>query len=1121
VEARLTLSRDQFQKDLEAAKADADKFARGDYTATLKADNSAANKAIDDTQARADKFGRSSETAKLKVDNTGANRSIDQTNVKAKSLGKSFAKGLGAAPWWAGPAIASLPAAINLLGVAAGASAALGATFVTGGIALAGYGAITKSVLSQAATAATAVQTAQTAYDSAVDSGTKTAVAYRAEQKAILTAYAQMSPAQIALSRQLGTLSDDWHSVEQSLTPLIATSVRPWLTGISAGMGDVSEVIIPVSGAIRGLGGDFRTLVNDRAFGAFASFVGTEGAATVKAGGGALLDFLHGFMVLLPEFTPLIDDVDGGITRLGTSFLAWTQSQAGRDDVQKFMAWITANGPGAARFLENAGKALVTLGGGLSAGGMSEVRVLGDFFGLIAKLPKSFVAPVADLAATLLIISKFGFGRKLISVAVDWAGQGASALLSLLSGGKIDLAGKFGASAGMQKAGDTMLTASAEMQKAADTMAGASGRAGVAGDAGAAGAAAERDAGAAGKAGIASVLTDPLTWVPAAAVLGAVIAAKAIAHPDTTRPLTARQLAGESPAMAAQQRTGLYMAVNPMDVHTGLNPLTGRQMPPSFVQNAELASPYSRADLEYLVRTYGVTLPQAIKMSEAGGLDLGKNWAGSSAELKTVTASAAQWLGEIGSSSDSLDKGIKAQALYTQATRALAHAFTDGHGAQSQFTTDLTSSSEGSKTAAVLTGEYTLALAHNGAQSAAGQNIRQRLITDFMAQGLNAHQANALVNSYTAGIAANGTTAQAKAAARAALITDLENAGLSARRATADVDGLTTAVGKIPKSDRLSILVAGTGTWNVLKGGTAQARGSGARPVAAQGWRIPGYGGGDIVPVMAEPGETIVPKHLTPAIAPLMAAHGVPGFSAGGVVGSFNGSVPGLASWTKAEWSKSLYAIEQSTAAATSSGLAAAVAAAAAGPGAGMPGPGGGAPAANAALARRLFPAWGSGPEWTAWNNVAMAESGWSTIARNPSSGAYGIPQALPASKMGPAANPPESNPTAQIRWMAAYMRSVYGDPIGAWAHEQSLHWYDQGGPLAPGLTMALNTTGRPETVVPGQSMDDLIAGIDDVAALLESVLAAIRQAPARTGTALGSVLSGAARANVNAGLYS
>jgi hypothetical protein len=55
-------------------------------------------------------------------------------------------------------------------------------------------------------------------------------------------------------------------------------------------------------------------------------------------------------------------------------------------------------------------------------------------------------------------------------------------------------------------------------------------------------------------------------------------------------------------------------------------------------------------------------------------------------------------------------------------------------------------------------------------------------------------------------------------------------------------------------------------------------------PGVASGGRIPGYGGGDTVHAMLEPGEAVVPKHLVSAVAPFLGAHGVPGFAAGGVI---------------------------------------------------------------------------------------------------------------------------------------------------------------------------------------------------------------------------------------------
>jgi hypothetical protein len=86
-----------------------------------------------------------------------------------------------------------------------------------------------------------------------------------------------------------------------------------------------------------------------------------------------------------------------------------------------------------------------------------------------------------------------------------------------------------------------------------------------------------------------------------------------------------------------------------------------------------------------------------------------------------------------------------------------------------------------------------------------------------------------------------------------------------------------------------------------------------------------------------------------------------------------------------------------------------------------------------------------AGTQWDALYQLWQRESGWNRLARNPSSGAYGIPQALPGSKMGPAANPPTSSAAAQIAWGLRYIAQVYGSPVGAWAHEQRFNWYGGG----------------------------------------------------------------------------
>jgi hypothetical protein len=69
-------------------------------------------------------------------------------------------------------------------------------------------------------------------------------------------------------------------------------------------------------------------------------------------------------------------------------------------------------------------------------------------------------------------------------------------------------------------------------------------------------------------------------------------------------------------------------------------------------------------------------------------------------------------------------------------------------------------------------------------------------------------------------------------------------------------------------------------------------------------------------------------------------------------------------------------------------------------------------------------------------------ESGWNHQAYNSSSGAYGIPQALPGSKMATVGSDWETNPATQIRWGLGYIRDRYGDPDGAWSFFQANGWY-------------------------------------------------------------------------------
>lgn len=84
---------------------------------------------------------------------------------------------------------------------------------------------------------------------------------------------------------------------------------------------------------------------------------------------------------------------------------------------------------------------------------------------------------------------------------------------------------------------------------------------------------------------------------------------------------------------------------------------------------------------------------------------------------------------------------------------------------------------------------------------------------------------------------------------------------------------------------------------------------------------------------------------------------------------------------------------------------------------------------------------WGDG-EFSCLVALWNKESGWRVNAYNASSGAYGIPQALPGNKMATAGADWETNPATQISWGLGYIGGRYGTPCGAWGHSQSVGWY-------------------------------------------------------------------------------
>ncbi|CUR41818.1 Phage tail length tape-measure protein [Limosilactobacillus reuteri] len=99
-------------------------------------------------------------------------------------------------------------------------------------------------------------------------------------------------------------------------------------------------------------------------------------------------------------------------------------------------------------------------------------------------------------------------------------------------------------------------------------------------------------------------------------------------------------------------------------------------------------------------------------------------------------------------------------------------------------------------------------------------------------------------------------------------------------------------------------------------------------------------------------------------------------------------------------------------------------------------------------------------------NYIVTHESGWRVNATNPSSGAYGLPQSLPGSKMASAGRDWRTNPITQLKWMKSYVGRYGGGP-GAAAFWRAHHWYANGGLVDKEQLIHVAEGNRPEMIIP------------------------------------------------------
>lgn len=345
-----------------------------------------------------------------------------------------------------------------------------------------------------------------------------------------------------------------------------------------------------------------------------------------------------------------------------------------------------------------------------------------------------------------------------------------------------------------------------------------------------------------------------------------------------------------------------------------------------------------------------------------------------------------------------------------------------------------------------------------GAMQAQGSYIANTLLRDIAQAELAYSGARGAAKAYGAAIAEYGKNS-VEANAKQKILTDtIINAGVKTHSTVGQMAALITKLTGIPKNVAIRIVETGVGSFGITGAPGHELphhRPGSNAPFASAAGRYINVGTtptADDVLSRVSRGELIVPTHLVNSGAVDHLRGKIPGFAGGGwpqmgPAGVFSGQsavnfnqkfIDTFTSAMENAMSRAWKAAEARQKSMMLSGSGAL----------------GGDEAANRALAQRLFP-WPASM-WPAFVDLEMHEAGFNRFARNRTSGAYGIPQALPPTKMPFAAQAAGgSHAGAQLGWMFGYISSTYGNPLVADAHEHSHNWYAKGtGGAKPGLAV-------------------------------------------------------------------
>lgn len=288
---------------------------------------------------------------------------------------------------------------------------------------LAAFGAVSKAVLTQASTAATAAGTAQSTYTAAIAKAagqyaiasaaakthTQQVAALAAEHKAdataavaqaiaLKTAYAGMSSQQIALSKQVGDLDKAYKGMLTSVAPLVSSALVPWIKDIQSALQYVKPLITDTAGLFKSWGTELgQALAGNQAnISRFIDVFAGRSATNIRLFGDALVEFAKGAGALIHDVAPNLAGAAGGIVKLATSFASWAKSQKTADDIKGFFAWAKSEAPTVQKFLEELSTSVGHLVQAMAFSGGGDLKVLTVALSGIAALPAGAIVAIAD-----------------------------------------------------------------------------------------------------------------------------------------------------------------------------------------------------------------------------------------------------------------------------------------------------------------------------------------------------------------------------------------------------------------------------------------------------------------------------------------------------------------------------------------------------------------------------------------------------------------------------------------------------------------------------------------------------------------------------------------------------